>query len=506
MNPNRRVLVAGLVHETHTFLDQPSKVEDFSVRRGAEMLCCRGDGSPLDGVLETADEFHWTVIPAIDLRATPGGTVPDAIVDMFWGAFVQTIDENGPFDAVLLILHGAMVSESHLDVEGELLSRIRRLPVMVELPVFAILDLHANVTPRMAKHANGLIPYQKNPHTDSRQTAVRATRMLEDCLERGARTRVFYAHPPMVLAPSVTGTADDPMRSLLAMARSAEQRHPGLLEVGVAAGFSFADLAETGLSFLAVAEDTAGETAREVLDDLCRQAWAMGDRSLPVFLSVEEAAEQLRAFSDGPNIVVEPSDNIGAGAPGDGTGLLRLLMGFPDRPCAVVINDPGTVVDVASVSDGTEVEVKLGGRGSRFDLGPVGLRVTKVSSSDGDFTLEDHQSHLASMNGIHIRMGPCVVLRHEQMQILVTSRRTPPFDLGQLRSQGIIPEEQWAIAVKAAVAHRRAFDPIARRSFDVETPGPCAGDPRAFDYTCLNRPVFPLDPIDDPGSCILRYP
>ena len=191
MNPNRRVLVAGLFHETHTFLDQPSKEEDFSVRRGAQMLGCRGDGSPLDGVLETGDQFGWTVIPAIDLRATPGGTVPDAIVDTFWEAFVQTIDQSGPFDAVLLILHGAMVSESHLDVEGELLSRIRRLSGLEELPVFAILDLHANVTPSMAKHANGLILYQKNPHTDSRQTAVRATRMLEDCLERGARTRVL---------------------------------------------------------------------------------------------------------------------------------------------------------------------------------------------------------------------------------------------------------------------------------------------------------------------------
>ena len=181
-------------------------------------------------------------------------------------------------------------------------------------------------------------------------------------------------------------------------------------------------------------------------------------------------------------------------------------MGFSDRPCAVVINDPGTVAEVTPLPDGTEVEVKLGGRGSRFDLGPVGLKVSKVSSSNGDFTLEDHQSHLASMNGIHIRMGPCVVLRHEQLQILVTSRRTPPFDLGQLRGQGIVPEEQWAIAVKAAVAHRRAYDPIARRSFDVETPGPCAGDPRAFDYTRLKRPVFPLDPIDDPDPRILRFP
>lgn len=493
MNANRRVLVAGLFHETHTFLDQPSVEADFSVRRGIEMLEARGDGSPLDGVLEAAGDFDWTVVPSIDIRATPGGIVPDTIVETFWNALGRTVEEERPFDGVLLILHGAMVSESLGDVEGELLERLRGLPGMGELPVYAILDLHANLTPRMAACANGLCLYQKNPHTDSRKTAMRAAGLLEACLQRGRPTSVLYAHPPMVLAPSVTGTDDDPMKSLLAAAREAERSTPGLYEVGVAGGFAFADLPETGLAFLAVADSEVLPSARRVLDDLCAQAWAMRDRSLPIFLSVKEAADQLAQLSDGPNILVEPSDNIGAGAPGDGTGLLRLLLDYADRPCAVVINDPATVVDASAVPDGSEIEVNLGGRGSRFDRGPVHLSAIKVSASDGRFTLEDRQSHLASMNGVHIRMGPSVVLLYREMKILVTSRRTPPFDLGQLRSQGIIPEQQWAIAVKAAVAHRRAYDPIARRSLVIDTPGPCAGDPRALDYTHLKRPVWPLD-------------
>ena len=424
MTANRRVLVAGLFHETHTFLDQPSTVDDFAVRRGPEMREARGDGSPLDGVLEAAEGFGWTVIPAIDLRATPGGTVPDAIVGMFWDALLRVIRQDVPFDGVLLVLHGAMVSESLVDVEGELLERLRQLPEMRELPIYAILDLHANLTPRMAASANGLCLYQKNPHTDSRQTALRAAGLLERCLQRGESTRVLYAHPPIVLAPSVTGTDDDPMKTLLATARGAEQACPGLWEVGVAGGFSFADLPETGLAFAAIAEPQALPAARRVLDELCAQALAMRDRSLPTFLTVPEAADQLRVLPDGPNILVEPSDNIGAGAPGDGTGLLRLLLEFADRPCAVVINDPGTVAESITVPDGSEIEVDLGGRGSRFDRGPVRLSVIKVSSSNGDFTLEDRQSHLASMNGIHIRMGPSVVLRHRNCRSW--SRRDAP--------------------------------------------------------------------------------
>ncbi len=147
MKTDRRILVAGLFHETHTFLEQPMRVEDFTVRRGDELLASRGDGSPLDGALEAASDFGWTVIPSIDLRATPGGIVPDAIVTTFREALDRTLDEAAGIDAVFLILHGAMVSESSCDVEGELLRHLRERPSLVAVPVFAVLDLHANITP-----------------------------------------------------------------------------------------------------------------------------------------------------------------------------------------------------------------------------------------------------------------------------------------------------------------------------------------------------------------------
>jgi len=84
------------------------------------------------------------------------------------------------------------------------------------------------------------------------------------------------------------------------------------------------------------------------------------------------------------------------------------------------------------------------------------------------------------------------VVEFAGIRILLTSRKTPPFDLAQFRSQGIIPEDLWVIGVKAAVAHRRAYDPIARRSFTVTTPGPCTSDLKSLPYTRLRRPVFPV--------------
>jgi len=49
------------------------------------------------------------------------------------------------------------------------------------------------------------------------------------------------------------------------------------------------------------------------------------------------------------------------------------------------------------------------------------------------------------------------------------------------------------IGVKAAVAHRRAYDKIAKRSFTVTTPGPCTSDLKSLPYKRLRANVFPLN-------------
>ena len=61
-----------------------------------------------------------------------------------------------PVDGVFIALHGSMVADGCDDPEGELLERVRAV-VGPEVPVVATLDLHGNVTERMATHATGLV-------------------------------------------------------------------------------------------------------------------------------------------------------------------------------------------------------------------------------------------------------------------------------------------------------------------------------------------------------------
>jgi microcystin degradation protein MlrC len=485
----KRVLLAGLFHETHTFLEGTTGLRDFAVLRGGELLRCAGDSSPLGGVLESAEEFGWEVVPAVDFRASPSAMVEDEVVETFW----QELASHGgqSYDAVYLVLHGAMTSQSLDDVEGEILARLRHL-LGQAVPIFGVFDLHANFTQRMADLANCLVAYRENPHADARRAAQIAAGLLQRTLTTGQVPRMFWHHPPVMWPPTGTGTASEPMLSLERLSRELEAASPEFWAVSVSAGFSFADTPDTGVSF-AIATVGAESEARAALEKL--GAWALEKKAAGNVTdpSVGEVFAQLQPLPPGLTVLVEPSDNIGGGAPGDGTGLLRALVERRIQNAAICINDPAAVQRLTSLDIGAKVALPIGGRGSRIDAGPLTLEVELLRRGDGKFELEDKQSHLASMCGDRFDMGQCAVVRHGGLTILLTSRKTAPFDLGQWRSQGIEPKSLSVIAVKAAVAHRRAYDPIAARMLWVDTPGPCTGNLRSLPYRKIRRPIFPLD-------------
>jgi microcystin degradation protein MlrC len=508
MNAPKRVLFAGLFHETNTFVEQPTTLRDFTAAQGDSLLALAGDSSPMGGALAAAQTFGWEIIPALDLRAMPSGTVTGETLEYFWEELERSLDaaqRSGGLDAVFLVLHGAMVTDTCRDVEGEILTRLRAHPGMKDIPVFGVFDLHANFTERMARHSHCLVAYRKNPHTDAREAAGRAAGLLQRCLTTGKLPGTHRVHPPILWPPTGTGSAHEPMRSLLARARELESIHPEFWCVNVIPGFSFADTRETGVSFTVCTTGTA-EAAQAALTELSAMAWENREAGNCMEAPALEVVRQaLVAPVPGLTVIAEPADNIGGGAPGDGTGLLRALLELAAPNAAVAIADPEAVRIVREwvALRGGRVPVfpvpgrltlSVGGRASRLDAGPVALEVEVLSLSEGRFELADKNSHLASASGDFFEMGDCAVVRSGSLTLLLTSRPTPPMDVAQWTSQGLEPGEFSYLAVKAAVAHRGAYEPIAARLLWVDTPGPCTSRLATLDYRHIQRPVYPLDP------------
>lgn len=491
---SKRILVAALLHETHGFVDGTTGLDDFRRLHGQQVLARLGDGSLVDGLLSVCAARGWQVVPSADWAALPAGPVEHAVFSAFRDTVVADLKAalaEGKLHGILLSLHGAMTTTASSDAEGDLLAALRAVPGAADLPIFGVFDLHATFTDAMARHADALVGYRYNPHTDARESAVRVAELMARCLDVGRRPRIAWRRVPVIWPPTGTGTADSPMRELEARARAMEAADPRIWAVSVVAGFAFADAPEAGVS-VAMVHDGADESA---LDGLAALAWELRAEGLPEEHGLDDAVRAAIAAPRGPVLLVEPADNIGGGGPGDCTDVLRALLRHDAQGAAVAIADPVSVAALRDVPVGGTARIAVGGRGWRADAGPVEMEVTLVSRSDGRFRLEDLNSHQVAAGGADIRMGESVVVRHRGLTLLLNSRKCPPMDLGQWRSQGQPPEQFRIIIIKAAVAHRRAYDPIAAASYTVRSRGPCGSDLSAVPYRRLQRPVYPLDDV-----------
>jgi microcystin degradation protein MlrC len=170
------------MHETNTFSRVSTdmamiRCRDFHLENEIP-AAFRGTRSAFGSTFEAAD----TLVHPVSANPNPSGTVTDDAFDTITGMILGAVDAKGPIDGALLHLHGAMVSDSHEDAEGEFLARLRQR-FGPEVPVVITLDLHANVTQRMADNASALIAYRTYPHIDQYERAWQGAELLERAMQ-----------------------------------------------------------------------------------------------------------------------------------------------------------------------------------------------------------------------------------------------------------------------------------------------------------------------------------
>lgn len=492
-----KVFLARLSHETNSFAPGSMGMEDFRTRFGPDILDLRGDGSCLGAILDFACENGWEVLPSFDMAAGPGPTVSDEVIQIM----LEHLDRDLPpalgqgLNGIFLQLHGAMTSQSCADVEGLLLRRIRTHLAGRKIPVAAMLDMHANVSPAMAENADILVAYRNNPHTDAAETALRTARRLRETMVAGIPMRTILEQAPFLWPPTGTGTENEPMRGLSQIARNAENER--VRAVSVCPGFAQSDTPHTGLSFQFVVTPTSPpEEVARIAQELLKHARKHAQAGFPEEWGLQEGIKAARLGGKFPALIVEPADNIGGGASGDATWVLEEFLQQGVTNAGVILADAAAVQALAQTKPGDSKLIRLGGRHPQLSGPSLTLNMEVLRHSDGEFEVEDRQSHLIAARGSRIQMGRCVLARCQGITILLTTLPTAPMDLGQWRCVDIDPASFSFIDIKAAVAHRRAYDRIARSSFTVRTPGPCTSNLASLPYKHLRRPLFPFDPLE----------
>lgn len=486
-----RVVIALLKHETNTFSPVPTPLSRFG--NGGPALgpaayeAYRGTATPMGAFIDLAHRAGADIITPVAAEAWPSGPVEDDAYRRLTEPILEAVAAG--CDAVLLDLHGAMVTETLQDGEGELLARLRRIAPTV--PVGVALDLHANVTEAMVRNCTAIAGFKTYPHVDMFETGERVGRIVFSMLEGRCAPAMAWGSRPMLPHVMRQGTDDAPMRDLVAQARRLERG--GLLAASVFGGFPHADIRDAGLSVVAVSDGDDGP-ARDACTGLLDQAWDRRDEFVYHPEPAAEAVARAKSLAEGPVLLLDHSDNCGSGGTQDVTLVLgeMLRQGLRDA-VAFAIHDPGAVSAMIESGVGSRVTIDLGGKLAmpKLGLAPKPLRVTGTVRivTDGEYTIRGPM-----YTGVRVGMGRTAVLDTGGIEIVVIERHHEPWDVGCLLSLGIDPTQRRYVMLKSRVHWRAGFWPVARHVVECAGEGVTTSDYGALDFRNLRRPIFPLDP------------
>jgi microcystin degradation protein MlrC len=486
----RRIAIAGFMHESNTFnplkADRAAFVAQSLVFGPALLNEWRDAHHEVAGFLEAVAEAGDQAVPLVMAWATPSGPVTDAVLDEITTYVIKEIKSQRP-DGLLLALHGAMVTDSAMDGDGEVLARLRQ-GLGQDLPIVVTLDLHGNLSERLIALSDAAVAYRTCPHVDQRECGRRAARLLRRMLDGAIRPRQALAKPPLIVNIMTHDTSEEPLRSHLERARAVESL-PGILAVSLLPGFPYADVPQMGPS-LVVVTDGAGELARREADRLAGELWQERSRLVANLPDAASAVSQALQATRTPVVLVDTGDNVGGGSAGDGTVLLGEMLRQRATDGVVCLYAPKEAQQCAAAGLGTSVRLRVGGKMDRLHGDPVELDGRVRLLHDGTYVETEVRHGGKRLN--HMGLSAVVELAGGNLLVL-NSLRHPPFSLGQLTCLGIRPERQRILVVKAAIAYKAAYRAIAGTIIPVDTPGLTAVNPHRFTYQHFRRPMYPLD-------------
>lgn len=478
-----RIGIAGIHIESSTFSPAQTTIEDFRVARGDEILASYpflAEDSP------TRDRAVW--LPTLRGRAIPGGIVTRDAYESMTEEILRRLEAALPLDGLFFDIHGAMSVVGLDDPEGDLLARIREV-VGPDVLVSTSMDLHGNVSERLAWQSDLITCYRMAPHEDAMESKQRAVVNLLDRLESGMGKPPFKAWipVPILLPGEKTSTRIEPARSLYAEVEPITRRE-GVTDAAIWIGYAWADEPRNHAVVMAYGDDEA-EVARAA-EELAEHFWRARHEFefVAPTTTLDTALETAVASSAKPFIISDTGDNPTAGGAGDVTWTLARILERPDfktpeGPSLIYASIPGPALVEAAL------EVGVGGRidamaGAIVDdrfAPPVRLQGVVEAIDQGDRTAEIE-----------------VVVRVGSILVIVTKNRKPYHYESDFTDLGLNPGEADIVVVKIGYLVPELYD-MRGDWLMALTPGGVDQELLRLPYQRIERPMFPLDPdMDDP--------
>jgi len=468
-----KIFAAQLSTETNTFAPCPTGwggFQEFGIFRGdASLRAPESVGYLMAELRRLVQADGNALAEGLSAEAQPSGPVIRAVYETLRDEIVAGVRAALPLDAVVLMLHGAMVAQHYDDCEGDLLARIREV-VGPNVPIAATLDPHCHFTAQMQRAADVLIAYKEYPHTDAIDRLREAYKLVTQAAD-GKVTPVTAVHECRMVG--AWHTTSEPMAGFVRRMKSFEGRD-GILSVSLGHGFPWGDVPEAGAKLWVVA-DRDPELASALADQLGSEFWAMRHEVQPKWLDLDHGLDTALAVGDGPVVVADVADNPGGGAPGDSTFVLRRIVerGIPNVALGCFW-DLGAIQICADAGVGATLDLRIGGKCGVTSGDPIDLRVTVRAV---------HDAHSQSIHGMSIPLGRSVWVEGPNgLDIVLVSVRTQVIGVDAFTGIGIAMDAKRLVIVKSTQHFQAEFAPRAKAIVHVAAPGALTPDFAAIPY------------------------
>lgn len=496
-----RALVAGLVHESSTFMVEvsgPTRLADFDIHSGADLLGeFTGTNTIVGGYLAACRRLGVEPVPGVHARAEPGAAIASGDAQRLLELLADSLRAAPPVDVVLLDLHGAGALETGESLDLAALRLVRGL-VGPGVPVAVTVDLHANLPDELLGLVDVLVGFQEYPHTDMAVRADLAGSLAIAVATGTPAPAVRMLTLPMLLPPSTTWSGPGAwLRDLL----RATEAEPGVLACTVLHGYPYADTPQARTSVVTVGDPAVVD---QVNHAVARALWDNRERFRiePVPPRAAVATARAAATSAGPDrpgtapggasgrpvVIGDGTDNPGCGAAGDSTYLLSALLDSGLRACVATIHDPDTVRAAVTAGVGARIEVALGGRHGWASGPPVRATATVRSITDGLVVQRIMRA------GKTLEFGVSVRLTVGTVDVIVASQRRQVFDPEILVLHGALPERYEVLAVKSVSHFRAGFAQVADLMLVADAPGPLTREIDSLPRGPATAGLWPMDP------------
>ena len=484
-----RFALAGISHETNTFHSIKTEYKNFEesgmILKEKEIEKLYESPSTIGGFFKASRDYGFDLVPLMFATTGPLGTITSETFEKLINEILDKMKNHGPFDGVLLDLHGAAVSEEFEDMDGEITRRVRNL-IGSDIPFGINLDMHANVSKEMVKNTDITNIYQTTPHLDADETGYKCAELVYKTATMEIVPTQHVETPPMTINIINHNTNMEPMKSILSESRKLYS-DSDVLSVSVAEGYPYSDIKKMGMSFTVITNDNQ-EKAKNYSKKIAKFAWSKRFEMDSKAPSIEQGLKEAVSTIEKPVVLMDSGDNIGAGSSADSTHILHKARELGISGILQTIYDP-EAVEKCMNKLGSIITLSVGGKSDKLHGDPIEITGKVTSYFEGEF--EDHgRTH---GGGKYFDAGDSVSIQTEDENTLIlTSKRVGNTSIQLYYSLGIDPLGFPIIIAKGVQSPRPAFEPIASKIIALDTPGVTASGLHNFNFKNIRRPMFPF--------------